>query len=176
MRRVFPLFFGATLAVTGCSGAPEPTHGVDTTLNDADEQLSAEPTPSPSSDPFEEPMDDLSNEDVHAFDEILVPQAVNVDYLVGTWGPQESDNPNASCDTDNIVTFNRDGTYRDGGGYGRYRINDDRVTYYNRVLVDMAEETEDRSEYNKPMTTTIRGAVKNSFEEDGSKLYRCNGG
>lgn len=109
----------------------------------------------------------------------LAPVEVTAAWLVGTWGPAEynpNNDPSASCETDSIVTFGRDGTYRDGSGSGRYRTDGRRITYYDRVLYDPVEDHEDRSEFNRPLVLAATPLSQNSMREDGIELRRCRTG
>lgn len=95
------------------------------------------------------------------------------------WGPaanNPSGDPNSSCDTDDVVTFKPDGTYRDGGSYGRYRVSGTSIVYYNRVTYDEAEETEDRSEFDKPHITHAELVDRHSLREEGLLLRQCSSG
>lgn len=97
-------------------------------------------------------------------------------WLLGTWGPAEynpDNNPNASCDTGAVVTFNSDGRYTDGGGSGSYRLEGDRVTYFNRVTMDIATGRSDHSQYGQPLTTRIERVDDTTLREDGALLRRC---
>jgi len=103
--------------------------------------------------------------------------AITQGWLIGTWGPADynpSGDPNASCDTDAVVTFKSDGSYTDGGGYGRYRTNGRTITYFNRVLVDVIEDTVDRSQYGQPLITDVERVDRNTLREDGNLLRRCS--
>ena len=102
---------------------------------------------------------------------------VNHSWLIGTWGPAENNpdnNPNASCDTDAIVTFKADGSYADGGGYGRFRTDGSTITYFDRVLTDDIEGTTDRSQFNQPLTNKVERVDGTSMREQGQLLRRCN--
>lgn len=100
---------------------------------------------------------------------------VSMAWLVGGWkdGPEHGI-PILSCDTDQIVLFRKDGTYRDGGSYGRYLTDGSHVIYYQRVLYDEGEGTEDHSKLNVPLDTKIKRIGQNSFREDGSIMHRCS--
>lgn len=101
---------------------------------------------------------------------------ITATWLLGTWGPAQynpDNNPNASCDTDSVVTFNADGSYKDGGGSGRYRVDGGNVTYFNRVMRDIATGRTDHSEYNQPVTTKVERVDNNTLREEGTLLRRC---
>ncbi|MBQ1498848.1 MAG: hypothetical protein IIZ38_11090 [Sphingomonas sp.] len=97
-------------------------------------------------------------------------------WLVGSWGPSRTKSAHEACGTDSIVSFARDGTYRDGEGYGRYSLEGRKVTYFNRVLVDEAAETEDRSQFDESVEQTILPLSNQSMSEDGQTWYRCTSG
>jgi hypothetical protein len=107
------------------------------------------------------------------------PAASNVvdqQWLVGTWGPADlnpDNNPQAGCDTDAIVTFNADGSYRDGGSEGRFRTDGQTITYSERVLIDEIEGTTDRSEFNQPVTYQVERVDNTTMREHGQLLRRC---
>lgn len=94
-------------------------------------------------------------------------------WLAGNWGTTPTKNARERCESDGGVRFDRDGTYADGAGYGKYSVEGRHITYYDRVLTDAAEETEDRSKFDEPVTSTILPLTNNSMREDGETLYRC---
>jgi hypothetical protein len=103
---------------------------------------------------------------------------INAAWLSGTWGPAENNprnDPSSSCDTDAIVTFASDGTYQDGGSYGRYRTDGKTITYFDRVMIDEGDGSEDRSQFSRPLVTSATRVDQNSIREDGALLRRCNG-
>ena len=105
------------------------------------------------------------------------PQELTDAWLQGTWGPVENNpnnNPDASCETDNVVTFSLDGSYRDGGSHGKFSTDGTTITYTERVLSDPAEGTEDRSQFDKPLVTEASAIDQNTLEEDGERLRRCS--
>jgi len=111
--------------------------------------------------------------------ELSAGSMISVAAIVGTWGPAANNplgNPNAPCETDNTVTFNRDGTYRDGGSYGRYRIEGSTIVYYDRVLYDPGEDSEDRSDFDQPLVSRAQLMDPNTLKEDSSMLKRCTSG
>jgi hypothetical protein len=79
------------------------------------------------------------------------------------------------CDTDNVVTFHETGEYRDGGSYGRFKTDGVTITYYNRILYDPADDSQDTSQYGIPNIATVSALGANSLREDGAVLYRCQG-
>lgn len=107
------------------------------------------------------------------------PTASNVvdqQWLVGTWGPADhnpDNDPTAGCDTDAIVTFNADGSYKDGGSEGRFRTDGQTITYSERVLIDEIEGTTDRSEFNQPVTYQVERVDNTTLREHGQLLRRC---
>lgn len=104
------------------------------------------------------------------------PIKVTQAWLIGTWGPNRTKSPKEACDTDSVLSFARDGTYHDGEGYGRYSLEGRKVTYYNRVLVDEAAETEDKSQFDESVEQVIFPLSNQSMKEGGQTLYRCSGG
>lgn len=144
-------------------------------------KASVEATPQPieAEDSGEEPP--VLEDDSQASPDTTVeetPQLTSA-WLAGTWGPARNNptsNPNAGCDTDNIVTFETDGSYRDGGSFGRFRTDGTTVTYFDRVLHDPVEETEDRSQFNQPLIARVTIVDQNTIEEEGESLRRCSGG
>lgn len=99
---------------------------------------------------------------------------VSTAWLVGGWknGPEHGSSL-LPCETDEIVVFKKDGTYRDGGSYGRYLTDGSHVIYYQRVFYDEAEGTEDRSKLGVPLDTKIKRVGPNSFQENGNIMHRC---
>ncbi|RDV07387.1 hypothetical protein DXH95_08560 [Sphingorhabdus pulchriflava] len=101
------------------------------------------------------------------------------EWLVGSWRSADPDeNPMlvASCDTDNIITFEPSGKYRMDGSYGNYDLNGLTLTYGNNVHVDyeMPEgEQEDYSEYDQRITATIDRQAPNVLLHDGNRMVRC---
>lgn len=104
------------------------------------------------------------------------PAIIDQRWLIGTWGPAEynpDNNPSASCDTDSVVTFKADGSYADGGGYGRFRTDGSTITYFDRVLTDDIAGTTDRSQFNNPQTNQVERVDRTSMREQGQLLRRC---
>lgn len=104
---------------------------------------------------------------------------VTAAWLVGTWVPAEHNPTNSrysSCDTDVIITFNSDGTYRDGGAYGNYKTDGRTITYSNRVLYDIAEDKEDRSEIDQSISSKVSVTERGALLEDGEEWRRCVSG
>jgi hypothetical protein len=103
---------------------------------------------------------------------------ITASWLVGTWGPVPQDPSQkelGGCDTDNVVTFHATGEYRDGGSYGRFKTDGVRITYYNRILYDPADDSRDTSQYGVPNIAFVSALGANSLREDGAVLYRCQG-
>ena len=100
-------------------------------------------------------------------------------WLVGSWRtpmPGDPINGIAYCETDGIVTFNRDGTYSDGGSRGSYKIKGNDLTYFDIVLYDSAAaegEQEDFSQYETPTVARIERQADHVMIEDGEILHRC---
>ena len=96
---------------------------------------------------------------------------------MGTWGPAENNpnnDPNSACDTDVVVTFANDGSYRDAGSYGRYRTDGSTITYSDRVMYDpLSDEPEDRSEFNIPLQTRVQVVDRNTLREGDALWRRC---
>ena len=127
--------------------------------------------------PDEAPVD---NQQTPALPTSAVTPVMPIDqrWLLGTWGPAEynpDNNPKAGCDTDSIVTFQSDGSYRDGGSYGRFRTDGRSITYFERVMYDDIAGTTDRSQFNNPLTNQVERVDGTSMREQGQLLRRCNG-
>lgn len=110
-------------------------------------------------------------------EETLLPPSRS--WLIGSWrSPMPGDpiNAIAYCETDGIATFNRDGTYSDGGSRGSYKIEGNDLTYFNIVLFDPAAaegEQEDYSQYETPAVARIERQAEHVMIEDGEILHRC---
>ena len=108
------------------------------------------------------------------------PPALTPAWLAGTWAPAENNpanDPTAPCETDVIVTFRADGRYEQGdGSFGRFRINRDQITYFDRVIRELGSDEEDRSEFDQSTTARIVPINQNEMRVEGEAMRRCRSG
>lgn len=109
------------------------------------------------------------------------PPIISTTWLVGTWGPADHNpmnNPAASCETDVLIKFHRDGTYRDDGSEGRFSTNGRTIRYFNRQTVMEIGNVYDPADPFIPeaipdMLGVVTAIDNNTFEEDGEQWRRC---
>lgn len=106
------------------------------------------------------------------------PPALTPAWLAGTWAPAENNptgDPNAPCETDVVVTFFADGRYEEGeGSSGRFRIEGDRVTFFNHVIREMGSDEEDLSEFDRETVQRIVPVSQNEMRVSGDPMRRCS--
>lgn len=100
--------------------------------------------------------------------------------LVGSWRnpmPEDLTDRINGCETDSMVTFNADGSFTDGGSYGKYSLDGNTLTYSAIVLFDQAAaegEQKDYSRFDTPSEAEIERVGSNILTEDGELLHRCS--
>ncbi|MET0372646.1 MAG: hypothetical protein ABW128_00145 [Rhizorhabdus sp.] len=144
--------------------APASTSGAQTTATPQPRAVMVDDPAAKSSD---------SSAPVMAVDAPEAPPRVTRAWLVGTWGPNLGAGAGSACDTDGVVTFEASGRYRDGGSRGRFATDGETITYFNRIMVDMAEGTEDMSKYDTPLRTAVEAIDSDTMREEGDLWQRC---
>ncbi len=163
------IIFGAIRFSQGISASPEA----------ASEEVAAKQTSSSAEAGTVKAPDEEGGDEASIETEAPALPTVSRTWLVGSWRSGEGKSPAQvqSCDTYNIIQFNADGTYSDGGSEGRFRTDGQTITYFDRQTIPEIGEDPDQPFEPEPLpdqTYTIRSIGAHGFMEGKDAWFRCD--